>query len=247
MPLPTAKTEPTLNVETAKVFLFGPPKIGKTTLAASVDPDHTLFLTTEPGIGALSVYARPVTSWDDFRKVGPELAAGDHQFKTLVIDTVDGLQKMCQDAVMQQLKIAHPGDLEFGKGWNAVSSEFELRIAALSTLGLGMWFISHAKDEEIKQRVGSITKAVPTIGGGARKFLLGFADFILYATSEQTEDGEQRILHTAATENFEAGGRVTLPDPLPLDAAALREALKDAAPSSSITTSSATRPEEIAS
>lgn len=230
MPLPTEKTTPTLDVETAKVLLYGPPKIGKTTLAASLDPEHTLFVATEPGLGALSVFAQQVRSWEEFRQIGPELHKGEHQFKTVVIDTVDELHKMCTDAVLKQLGVSYPGDLEFGKGWAAVTDEFRLRVGALSSLGLGVWFISHAKDEEIKQRVGSITKAVPTISGAARKWLTGFCDFIFYAGSEQTADGEQRVLHTAATENFEAGGRVPLPDPLPLDATALREALVAAAP-----------------
>lgn len=230
MTLPTEKTTPTLDVQTAKVLLFGPPKIGKTTLVANLDPDRTLFVATEPGLGALSVYAEPVRSWEEFRAIGPELHTGDHNFTTVAIDTVDELHKMCTDYVLKQLGVNYPGDLEFGKGWAAVTDEFRLRVGALSSLGLGVWFISHAKEEEIKQRIGTITKMVPTISGGARKWLTGFVDFILYAGSEQTADGENRVLRTSATENFEAGGRWPLPDPLPLDAGALREALAAAAP-----------------
>lgn len=228
--LPTQMTPPSLNPDTAKVLLYGPPKIGKTTLAATVDPEHTLLLATEAGYGALEAFVQPITSWNQFRQVGPALLENEHQFKTLVIDTVDELYKFCTEQVMLDLGVKHPADLEYGRGWGAVSDEFRLRVGALCALGLGVWFISHSKEEEVKARVGSITVTSPTLTGGGRKFLLGFVDFILLARSEVHEDGERRVLRTAATENFEAGGRVTLPDPLPLEAGALREAMLAAAP-----------------
>lgn len=228
--LPTAKSEPTLTAETAKVLLFGPPKIGKTTLAAELDPDHTIFLATEPGQGALSVFKSEIASWGAFLQAGRELHAGGHPYTTFVVDTVDQLHKFCTDHVLRQLGITHPSDADYGKGWAAVNDEFQLRIAALCSLGAGVWFISHAKDEQIKTRTGEITKAVPTIGGQARKFLTGFVDYIFYAEPINTDQGEHRVLRTTAGENFEAGGRVTLPDPLPLEAVAVREAMAAASP-----------------
>lgn len=230
MPLPTAKTPPTLEIQSAKVLLAGPPKIGKTTLSANIDPDKTLILATEPGHGAIEAFVHPVNSWMEFREVGAELAAGDHDFTTVVIDTVDELYKLCQAQVMSDIGISHPSDLEYGKGYGLVGDEFRLRVGKLCALGLGVWFISHTEEREIKQKVGTITKQVPSLSGKTGKWLSGFVDFIFFATSEQTEAGDVRLLRTQATENFEAGGRVPLPDPLPLDAVALREAMADAAP-----------------
>lgn len=223
--LPTAKTKPTLTAEAAKVFLYGEEKIGKTTTAGALDPDHTLFLATEEGYGALEAFVKPIGSWEEFRTIGPELFKGDHPYNTIVIDTVDELLKLCTDKVLTDLGVSYAGDLEFGKGWAAVTDEFRLRVGALCRLGLGVWFISHSKEEEVKTRTGSITVTAPTLGGGSRKWLLGFVDFILLARSEQGEEGERRVLRTVATENYRAGGRVDLPDPIPLDAAALREAM----------------------
>lgn len=235
--LPTEKTTPGLSIETAKGLLHGHPKVGKSTLLAELS-DRALFLATEAGLGAISAYALAIGSWDEFRAVGPQLKAqkdaGTLAFDIVVIDTADMLAKFCSDKVCSDLGIKHPSDLDYGKGWSAVTDEFRLRVAALSALGLGVWFISHSKDVELKTRTGTKIKTQPSLSGGMRDFLTGFVDVILYAAIEDDgEGGERRVLHTQPTENIEAGQRVPrdkppLPDVLPLDAGALREAFSKA-------------------
>ena len=44
--LPTEKSERTLTASTAKVLLYGPPKIGKSTLAVSVRSDFSVGSST---------------------------------------------------------------------------------------------------------------------------------------------------------------------------------------------------------
>lgn len=226
MQLPTEKTPPTMSPATAKILLYGQPKVGKTTFAAHWDPEHTLILACEPGTGGLEAFVQPITSWGEFREAGAALAKGGHPFKTVVVDTTDELFRFCQDHVMQEHKIRHPSDLDYGKGWSLLSDEFRLRVGKLAGLGLGVIFISHSKDEEVKQRIGTMTRSIPTLSGQAGKFLTGFVDLILYATVEQTEDGPERVVRTQPSENWSAGGRIQLPDPLPLDAQAVRSAME---------------------
>lgn len=225
--LPEKKTPPSLDFRGAKVLLYGAPKVGKTTLAANL-ADDVLILACEPGTGGLSTYTVEIGSWEKFREVGAELAESD-RFSIVAVDTVDELYRMCSDAVCDKLGIDYPGDAEYGKGWAAVRDEFRLRVGKLASLGRGVWFISHAHEVEIKSRIGTRDKTVPTLNSRALSFLHGFCDLILLAQSESTEDGEKRLIRTAATENYEAGGRITLTDPLPLDAAALRKDIERAA------------------
>lgn len=227
--LPESKTKPTLgDPVTAKVLVFGQPKIGKSTLVAGIAPDETLFLATEPGLGGLEVFQLQVKDWHHFIAIIERLRKGDHKFKMVAIDTVDNLAKMCQDAVVKRMKIEHPSDLEWGKGWDAVGSEFQLRIAAIAGMGMGVWFISHEREVEIKRRgVTDLTVYQPAIGGSPRKFIEGFVDYHLYATFDLNPEGEEeRVLRTQPGLNWYAGARgVPLDDPILLMAPVLKDAI----------------------
>lgn len=233
MTLPTEKSVPTLsNPDKLKALLYGPPKVGKSTFASQINRDHTLFIATEPGLGALEVFQVPVTNWKEFREVGADLAKDPKHYEVVVVDTVDELYRMCSDHVCEELGIKHPADADYGKGWAAVRDEFALRVGKLTSLGFGVWFISHAEDREVKKKVGSKTVTQPSLTGQGRKYLTGFVDFIFLATWEGDEEGEKRVLRTQGAEHHEAGGRLLegaspLPDPLPLDAGALRKAMAD--------------------
>ncbi|HOK47887.1 MAG TPA: AAA family ATPase, partial [Bryobacteraceae bacterium] len=62
MALPTKKTPPRANLGDYSILIYGPTKIGKTTLASQFP--EALFLATEPGLNALEAYQIPITSWD---------------------------------------------------------------------------------------------------------------------------------------------------------------------------------------
>jgi hypothetical protein len=227
--LPSTKLKTGLDPSTSKGLLYGPPKIGKTTLLAGLDPDHTLFLACEPGLGGLEVFQVPVPNWETFLKTCAELATTPHPYKLIVVDTADQLVRMCSEYVLAKLGVEHPSDAAYGKGWDAVNNEFRMKISKLANMGLGIWFISHSQEKEIDARVGKITKTVPTLSGRSREFVIGFVDVILLAESQTTDQGERRVLRTSKTETYEAGIRGgVLPDPLPLDPVALREALVEA-------------------
>ena len=230
MPLPTSKTPPRTGIENKKILIAGAQKVGKSTLAAGFDPDHTLFVATEPGLDAHEVYQEQCDSWTKFREIGQDLAKGDHPFKYVVIDTVDVLATFCADHVMEGMArseglsgFVHPSDFGYGKGWRAVEDEWKLRVAKLCSLGFGVIFISHLKESTVKTKVGETTVFSPEVGQKAqREWLLGFVDYILWATIED----DKRVLHTQPTALFPvAGGRTIrpMPDPIPLDAKVLRE------------------------
>lgn len=216
--LPTVKTMPKKNLADYTICLYGEPKIGKSTFASQFD--NPLFLATEAGLNALESFQIPIASWDDFLEACALIAKGNHEFKTIVIDTVDNLTKFCSEYVCKKNNIQHESDLGYGKGWTLVKNEFLRVLTKLSLLSSGLILISHAKTEEIKTRTASINKTSPTLSNSFREIILGMADIILYAhtiqqTSKEGKVEEVRILRTKAAETYEAGDRTgRLPESL---------------------------------
>ena len=223
MALPAKKTPPRATLEEQTILLYGAPKIGKSTLASQFD--SPLFLAAEAGLNNLEVYQVAIPTWETFLEACKDIAGGKHEFKTVVIDTVDNLFKACREYVQKKNGFAHEADLGFGKGYDLVKSEFSRALVKLSLLPYGLVMISHAEYIEIKTRTVTITKAVPTLPKSARAVVLGMCDIILYCESTVTDDGEVRQMCTRPSENHEAGNRVgRLPATLPLSFDSLKEA-----------------------
>lgn len=220
MLLPTEKRQPKQHLEDYKILIYGQPKIGKSTFCSRMD--NPIFLATEPGLEALSVYEVPVPDWQTFLNVCAEIAKGNHQFKTIVIDTIDNLWKACAEFVREKNGIQHESDLGYGKGWDLVKTEFFRVLRKLALMPYGLVMTSHVELAEVKTRTSTINKAIPTIPKSGREIILGWVDIILYCEVIVTNDGEARVIRTQPSEAWEAGDRTEhafnrkLPHTIPL-------------------------------
>lgn len=236
--LPTEKTKPAAGLGNRNLLIYGNPKSGKSTLAAGLRPETTLFLACEDGLSAIEAFQVPIRAWQDFLDVANELATTEHGYDTVVIDTADELARMCADFVTRGLadsegiaasKFVHASDFEYGKGWDAVASQFRLKVSAFCNLGFAVIFVSHAKDEKVKNRVGvEVVKLSPDVGQkGMRKWLLGFVDLIAFSYVEEAKDGVRHVLRFRGDADVASGGRVAqedwakLPDTVEMDPAAV--------------------------
>jgi len=226
MELPKKKTPQKTSIEELTTLIYGPPKIGKSTLASQFT--KPVFLATEAGLNHLEVYQVPVPDWKTFLDACAEIAKGGHDFKTVVIDTVDNAHKLCQEYIRAKHGIQHESDLDWGKGWNFVKEEFQRVLTKLSLLPYGLVLVSHSDLIEIKTRTAVITKAIPTLQKSAREIVLGMSDIILYCESIVTDDGEKRVMRTKPSENWEAGDRTgKLPPIMALDYTLFAKALTE--------------------
>ena len=230
--LPKTKTKRRIMLSEQTVLLYGMPKAGKSSFCAQVE--DVIFLATEPGLNHLDVFQLPINDWPTFLSAAAELEKGDHPFKAIAVDTVDLLHKYCTDFVCKKHNIKHPSDMSFGKGFALVSSEFQRAFTKLASLPYGLFLVSHAVEREIETRTGKYHKTMPTLPESARKILVGMTDLILYVDLETVtnQDGSvayNRVLRTKPDKHFEAGDRTgKLPDPLPLDFKAFKDAFEQA-------------------
>lgn len=174
--LPTKASVPVAEMAGYTTLLYGAKKVGKTTLAARFPGAY--FLMFEPGAKALAVYQSAVSSWSHFVAYLDLLEAGDHDFKTIVIDTVDGAYQACFGYMCTKLAIDHPQDQsDFGKSWGQIDQEFTRQMLRLLNLGTGAIFISHEKLREITTRGGKTFDRLDTsCATQAQRFLEGIVD-----------------------------------------------------------------------
>ena len=240
--LPTEKTPPRMSLADLTVLVHGPAKIGKSTLCSKAE--KALFLATEAGLNALEVYQIPISTWNEFLSGCREVAEGKHEFKTVVVDTLDNLYRMCSEHICTKHKIQHESDLGYVKGYALVNNEFYSALNKLSLLPYGLFLICHSQEKEIETRTGKHTRAVPTLPDKARRMVLGMVDVILYCdmttvAGDDDKPVERRVMRTKPTETYEAGDRTgRLPDVIELDYAKFVEAFEQAKPGACAETTS---------
>jgi hypothetical protein len=202
--LPKERSTPAGNISDYIILIYGREKIGKTTLCSHFP--RALFLMFEPGGKALSVFQTPVHTWVDFKNY-ISLLKEDTRFDNIVIDTADICYKLCLEYVMKtKLAGNHPSEEKYGKGWDALKTEFQSVINSLCKLGKGVIFLSHATEKEIKLRTGGTYDVIaPTMQNTARNVIEPISDIFAYY---YYGDNGERFLKVVGDDETLGGGRV---------------------------------------
>jgi hypothetical protein len=218
--LPTEPQARTMTPFGARVFLGGQPKVGKTTLASQWNPAHTLFIDCEGGTRLLDGehFVQEIVRYHDFVQTVEAIVAGDHAYKTFIIDTVDQLAKLADRHVSDGRNILAAGLAEYGKGLAEMEGLIRRDVGKLLATGHGVWFLGHTELLEVDKT----QRMVPTVDKRVRGYILGACDFVFQAETI----GTRRVLHTAPSQRFEAGSRVPMPEPLEMDPRQLFKAMK---------------------
>ena len=231
MKLPTTKSQPVHRFEDEITLIYGAPKVGKSTFCSQFEAP--LFLDSESGLRNLETYNISISCWQDaidaYDALSEAKKKGELPFKTLVFDTINNFYLMCMEHVCKKNGIAHPTDLDYGKGWSMVRIPFTNLMNAYKNLGLGIVYVAHATERNIKTRKGEYTRYDAAIAGQVYELIVGSCDFVLYAVIDSDTNGERRILRTKPCEFWNAGDKTgKLPPELPLDAKEFLKAYNDA-------------------
>ena len=90
-----------------KSAIYGPEGVGKTTLASQAP--NPVFLDTEGGTDHLDVARLTAEKWEDILAIINQLATEPHEFRTLVIDTIDWLEKRLAEFVCRRASSSECG------------------------------------------------------------------------------------------------------------------------------------------
>lgn len=217
--LPKKPTLDGARLSQLKWMIYGSPGIGKSTFFSKmIDGDRKpLFLNTDPGLRFLNVMKLPILSWGQFVNAVDTLVQNPSPlYSVVVLDTVDVLFRMCRKFVCDREGINHVSELEWGKGGDMVRDQFDLQIAKLALLdqyGIGLAFISHSKDVEVRGRAVKTSKVMPTMMNGAYSAIaplcdvIGYAGFSVEKVTKENPDGIGRVVHFAPDETYDAKDR----------------------------------------
>ena len=216
-------------------FIYGPAKVGKTTLATQMP--NALLLAFERGYNAIpGVIAQDVNTWGEMKQIYRELKKPEVQeaYKTIVVDTVDIAADLCQKYICNQLGIDNMGDGGWGtNSWSKYKKEFEDVFRGLTMMGYAVVFISHAKTGTDKDQTGKefgFTK--PTTQSSALQIIENMADIYCFARMYLGSDGEEKrvlTLRSPAGSGISCGSRFKyIASEIPLSYEALTKAIGDA-------------------
>lgn len=131
-----------------RVLIYGPPGMGKTTLAAEF-PD-AVFLQVEDGTPSdmeIATFGK-LSSFDEVMQGLTSLYNEDHGFRTVVIDSLDKLEPLVWEKTCEREKWANIEAPGYGKGYVAADYEWRDVIAGCNALrrdrGMNVVFIAHS-------------------------------------------------------------------------------------------------------
>jgi hypothetical protein len=131
-----------------RMLVYGVAGIGKTTLSAGAPAP--IVLQTEDGLGTLDVPAFPLAkTFADVMDALQALATEQHEFKTLVVDSLDWLEPLVYAHTCQTNKWGSIEDPGYGKGYMAAMAFWRDYISAINYLRdeIGMTIVQLAHSQ----------------------------------------------------------------------------------------------------
>jgi hypothetical protein len=214
-------------------FIYGAPKVGKTSLA--VQCDNAILAAYETGYRAIpGVIAQDITSWKETKEFIRELRKPEIKsaFKTVIIDTVDIACACCEKYICAQAGVDKINEIPWGGGFRQLRTEVEDTFRTITQLGYSLFFISHDKDKTITREDGSTYNVkVPTLTSTMTEIITGMSDIYGYAHQVTDADGNRVSMLTMRSTDGSAdtGCRFRYIEPeIPFTYGAICKAINDA-------------------
>lgn len=233
-----------------RILLYGIEGIGKSTFGSQTP--NPVFIQTEDGLDEIDCDKFPLaTNYQAVVEALNELRHGEHQYETVVIDSLDWLErlawdKLCADYGVNSIEKVDGG---YAKGYTHALNCWREIIDVLNALrndrGMAILIIAHSKVERFEDPESSpYDRYSPRLHKHASALMTEWCDAVLFATRRirtQSEDagfnrkrtiahaigkdGGERILRCVGGPSCVAKNRYGITEELPLTWAAFIEAL----------------------
>ena len=229
-----------------RALFYGVEGVGKSTLGA--DAPGAIFLGAEDGTAHLDVTRFPApASWADMLEAIRVLGTEDHEFKTLVIDTLDWAEPMLWKHICDRDGKKDIEDYGYGKGYAAALDQWRVFLAYLERLRdkkqMHVILLAHSWIKPFKNPEGDdFDRYELKINNKAGGLIKEWCDHVLFANYETFASKDEktkrikgvstgaRLIYTTRTAAYDAKNRADLPESLPLDWSEFYAAVKAHAP-----------------
>jgi len=225
-----------------RILLYGTEGIGKSTCAAQTP--RPIFIQTEDGLGQLECHRFPLArSLDDVLAALAELHVQQHDYQTVVIDSLDWLERMIWDTLCKHYGVSSIEKVDggYGRGYVHAMTYWRQVVDRLALLrserSMMVVLVAHAKVERFEDpEEAAYDRYSPRLNKHAAALVSEWCDAVLFATRKivtRTEasafnrprtkatavgrDGGERILRCIGGPSCIAKNRYGLPAELPLD------------------------------
>lgn len=228
-----------------KIVIYGPPKIGKSTFAATAPA--AVGIITEEGLDNIDVPAFPkAESFDDVMQALATLYTDAHEFQTVFIDSLDWLEPLILAKVCRDNNVDNIEKIGYGKGYIFADDLWKKFFAGLDALrntkGMTIICIAHEQLTKVKDPSQSNDYDAYSLKLNKRATalvnewadIIGFAQHEVYTrqvdpTNKLNKDVKAtttgaRKLHLNPHPAYVAGNRYSIPD-TPLSWAAFANAM----------------------
>jgi hypothetical protein len=184
------------------MLLYGPPKIGKTTMLSKLD--NCLIIDTEKGARMVGGHIIEASNRKELINVIKEAKAG-HSFKYIALDTIDKVVQWAESAVCEEHQVSALADLPFGKGWGLARDKVMNTIRTLSDTCDHLILIGHRKTAKaIVEGQDTVEPESLDITGRLKNMIMAESDAIGYVFRDEEEALKVTF---KSNDNLEAGSR----------------------------------------
>ena len=219
-----------------RIAIYGPPGIGKTTFAAGAP--NPIFILTEDGLGDLEAsHFPPCSTFEEVLECLATLGKEDHEYKTVVIDSLDALEPMVWAATCKRLGVPSIETPGYGKGYIEAQNEWKTLFSYITALrdekGLTAILIAHGtyihvEDPEHPAYDTNTLKLNKRAAAMTTEYcdVVGFASLKMFTKLDETGKKDEkraraistpdRILRLSASPSFTGKNRYHMPEVCPL-------------------------------